>query len=493
MAPANLRKQVLWFVVGIPLLYLIFLYPEYQPPIPSPLQQRAFVWDQDSQWKALEAQFVKLRPGGCEGLGDQLDEHLVHARDLITQAIGQQLTPEAPLFQDLESTLFGLAPMVAVCTERAPEYIGLVAWMRSVIKDQSLRWDLSSPATRSRLYRLLYGGRAACEEVLLQMPRSEIPPLTPGDDEPSQTPSASILGMTVHSGDILVSRGGVPISALIARGNDYPGNFSHVALVYVDESTNVPVLLESHIERGGTISSVKEYLADRKLRIMVLRLRSDLPAMVADPMLPHKAAGAMLAKLRGGHVPYDFAMDFRDTSSMFCSEIVSTAYQPKGVTLWMGLSNISNPGVIAWLADFGVRHFETQEPSDLEYDPQLRVVSEWRSADSLLQDHVDNAILESLLEGAELGERMRHAWYLLPISRLVKLYSVSLNAFGKVGPIPEGMSATAALRHVWLVRKHDSMNERIQRMVNDFKTAEGYSPPYWELLAMARKAKQQEE
>ena len=37
----------------------------------------------------------------------------------------------------------------------------------------------------------------------------------------------------------------------------------------------------------------------------------------------------------------------------------------------MGISRISSPGVARWLAAFGVRRFETQEPSDLEYDPQL--------------------------------------------------------------------------------------------------------------------------
>ena len=66
----------------------------------------------------------------------------------------------------------------------------------------------------------------------------------------SATPSAEILGVIVHSGDILISRGGAPTSALIARGNDYPGNFSHVALVHIDEKTNSISIIESHIERG---------------------------------------------------------------------------------------------------------------------------------------------------------------------------------------------------------------------------------------------------
>jgi len=182
-------------------------------------------------------------------------------------------------------------------------------------------------------------------------------------------------------------------------------------------------------------------------------------------------------------------MDTRDTSGMFCSEVVSSAYAALGVKLWMGMSTISSPGVAAWLASFGVRHFETQEPSDLEYDPQLRVVAEWRDPETLLKDHVDNAIIESLLEGAEAGEKIPVRWYLLPVVRIVKLYSVVLNMLGKEGPIPEGMSATSSLRHLWLVGRHETMRGLVLADVERFRRENLYTPPYWELLKMARRAK----
>ena len=36
-------------------------------------------------------------------------------------------------------------------------------------------------------------------------------------NEPSVTPSANVLGIKVHSGDLLVSRGGAEVSAFISR------------------------------------------------------------------------------------------------------------------------------------------------------------------------------------------------------------------------------------------------------------------------------------
>ena len=174
---------------------------------------------------------------------------------------------------------------------------------------------------------------------------SSVPAMLAGTDEPSPTPATNILGVAIHSGDILVSRGGAPTSALIARGNDFPGNFSHVALAHVDETTRAISVIEAHIEKGVVVSSFADYLADKKLRVMVLRLRSEMPQLAADPMLPHKAASLAFQQATARHIPYDFAMDYRDHSKQFCSEVASAAYEQCGVRLWMGISHLSSRGV----------------------------------------------------------------------------------------------------------------------------------------------------
>src|SRR2546422_1922864 len=108
-------------------------------------------------------------------------------------------------------------------------YTTLFRSLREAIKWQSRRWDVAGDAARARLYRSLYGLRGAVEEVMLHHPDS-VTALLDGRHEPSATPATTVHGVEIHSGDILVSRGGYPTSALIARGNDYPGNFSHIAL-----------------------------------------------------------------------------------------------------------------------------------------------------------------------------------------------------------------------------------------------------------------------
>ena len=484
------RKLVGLSLFALAALYLLLLIPNSAPPENFTGNKEPFIWNRDEYWNALEERFKAARDSGCVRLMPRIEKELFQSHQLLAQLVSDTLAPDHSAFNEIEKIFFELGPNIAACPRKLPEYIQLQTRLRKLVKEQSQHWEINSPSVRDRIYRLLYGSRAALEEVMLQVPADSLPALVSGDNEPSQTPSTKILGVTIHSGDILVSRGGAPTSALIARGNDYPGNFSHVALAHVDEKTSVASIIEAHIERGVAVSTLEEYLRDKKLRVMILRPRADLPALVADPTLPHQAATYALQQAREQHIPYDFEMDYHDPAKLFCSEVASFAYRKFGVNLWMGISHISSPGVTAWLSAFGAKHFETQEPADLEYDPQLRVVAEWRDPETLYQDHVDNAVIDAMLEGAEQGERLGYAWYLLPMARVMKVYSMIRNAFGDIGPVPEGMNASAALRHQQFNQTHHAIKAGTLALAATFQNEHGYRPPYWELFRMAREAKQ---
>ncbi|HTZ41246.1 MAG TPA: hypothetical protein VMB77_13920, partial [Syntrophales bacterium] len=206
-------------------------------------------------------------------------------------------------------------------------------------------------------------------------------------------------------------------------------------------------------------------------------------------MLPHKAAKKAYEEAKSRHIPYDFEMDYKDPSKMFCSEVASNAYKQLGVDLWKGTSHMSSPGLVKWLSYFGVTHFETQSPADLEYDPQLTVVAEWRDIETLWQDHIDNAVVEAMLDGAEQGDQIHYSWWMLAPARLVKAYSATLNYFGGIGPMPEGMDATAALRNLKLGSMHEKIKASVLAQAAAFQKEQGYRPPYWELVRMANRAR----
>ncbi len=481
-----MRRVVLGAVV-LGGAFLLLAVPGSAPSVgAAPRGAAPFVWDRDAYWTALAARFTAARAAGCDAARPQARRDLSAVETLLGDLERSEAGPDAPELDSLERAFFEAGPLVA-CPDLVAGYVALQSRLRAAVKDRSIGWDMASPVTRARLYRLLYGSRAAVEEVVLQQPGAA-PARGPRRGVPSAAPSAIVQGVRVHSGDLLVSRGGAPTSALIARGNDYPGNFSHVALVHVDSATGTASAVEAHIETGVSIAGAEAYLRDRKLRILVLRLRPDLPALRRDPLLPHRAAARALARAASGHVAYDFAMDYTDPSKLFCSEVASSVYGELGVTLWTGLSTISGAGLRRWLAAFGVRRFETQEPSDLEYDPNLVVVAEWRDPASLAADHVDNAVVDAMLEGAERGDALDLPWHRLPLARLAKAYSWLALKAGGTGPVPEGMSASAALRHQAFSARQRRLAAAVAERAEAHRREQGYAAPYWTLLRFAREA-----
>jgi len=206
-------------------LYLVFLIPlDHNTPIPEG-NRSPFSWNRDSIWKSLEMKFISANVEGCDKIKPTIDSLIENSEILLNEISTNTLDPSDKRFLMLENNIFTLAPLIPVCTQYFPDYINFYSNLRKVVKVQSRHWDMNSTIAKNTLYQLLYGNRTAIEEIMLQLPEDNVPSLIKGVDEPSETPSAEILGVIGHSGDILVSRGGAPTSALIARGNDYPGNF----------------------------------------------------------------------------------------------------------------------------------------------------------------------------------------------------------------------------------------------------------------------------
>jgi hypothetical protein len=116
----------------------------------------------------------------------------------------------------------------------------------------------------------------------------------------------------------------------------------------------------------------------------------------------------------------------------------------------------------------------------------LAVVAEWRDPDSLWQDHVDNAVIDAMLEGADAGDDLSYPWYQLAAARLLKAYSAIRILLGGRGPIPEGMAADTALRVRAFSARHAGIAEKVYGDAVQFERERGYRPPYWVLVQLAR-------
>ncbi len=482
-------KKFLKFLLAIIVLYLVLLipFPGNQAELQKPSQD-PFVWGQDKLWDQLELIYKNAKKMPLEDLDSIVMVMTNTADSLFNENEGKIQMPDETFYPSIEKRFFEIAPLIAAQKNKSDWYIRFYNQVRKKLKNDSRFWDMNKDASRNLAYRILYGMRATVEEILLQSSDDQFISTMFVSEEPSMTPSIDVLGIKVHSGDLLVSRGGAEVSAFISRGNDYPGNFSHVAMIHIDKETNEPYFIEAHIEKGVALASLDQYLNDKKLRFMVMRPRADLPQMVKNPMLPYEASSYIYNESQARHIPYDFRMDYYDSSAMFCSEVGSYAYKHFGVDLWEFESTISSDGIINWLNVFGVEKFVTQMPSDLEYDPMLSVVAEWRNKEVLFQDHLDNAVMDALISQANNGEKLDYNIWLLPIARTIKAYSFFLNVIGKEGLIPEGMDAVMALKNNDFVDRFNTCKSITESKIQSFKEENNYLPPYWQMLRMAEES-----
>jgi hypothetical protein len=451
-----------------------------------PAEATAFRWDAEGLFAELEAELTRASGATFENAGRSLDALASEGERLLETISAASDSPPLEALDSLAILQFRMAVPGAAHPPLLPTTLDFVVRSRATVMRAATSWTLDR-AVHEALYRVVYGGRIALDEALAQAGVNALPELVPIADAPSATPSAVVEGVRIHSGDILLSRGGAPTSALIARGNDFPNTFSHAALAHVDAETGAAVAIEALLEAGSVVSSVSDYLESKKHRILVLRLRPDHPALAGDPMLPHRAAESMLARVRARHIPYDFAMQWQDGAAAFCSEIIYHAYREQGVELWALKASMSAPGLVGWLADMGVREFTSLVPSDLEYDPQVEAVVEWRNGRALMDYRLDNAITDALLEEAERGTRLGYGWHALAGARLLKAYSVGQSALGALPTIPAGMSAATALRVDALVSTvHPAVKQDLVERAAAFRATRGHEPPYWTLVDLAR-------
>lgn len=476
-------RAILKILGGLCALYLLLLIPDSNSSSIIKGNQKPFAWRQDSLWKNLESEFLKNKQLSPQQLAHKCDS-LYNIGSAYCLQMQKPLNVADTVFDNSLNNIFLYSAAAAATNHDVLRLENLYFTTRGLVKLQSLHWNINEREVRNRLYKSLYGMRAAVEEAELQS-SVYLPESGTYSQEHSATPATKIFGINVHSGDLLVSRGGAEVSAFISRGNDYPGNFSHVALIYIGEKSGTPYLIEAHIEKGVAISSLQQYIADKKLRFMVLRPRFNLEALLKDSMLPQKAASLAYDEAEKRHIPYDFKMNYFDSTAMFCSEVGSYAYKKSGVELWKPVSTISSPGIINWLNAFGVEHFVTQMPSDLEYDPQLVVAGEWKDSETLYKDHLYNATMDALITEADNGATIKYNKWLLPIARCMKAYGSIQNALGYPSKIPEGMSATQALKNERFVEMFQQVREMLQKDAELFFAEKKYRAPYWQLVKMA--------
>ncbi len=212
-------------LVGVSALGCASLFwPPAPPNIDLPAVATAFRWDADEVLAALEAEFARAGAADLGAATDVLDGLETEGKDLLSRVAGSD-NPPYDVLARLSSLQFELAVRGAAHPTLLPRVQDFLVDSRVTLMRAATGWP-TDRETHEALYRVLFGGRIALDEALIQAGTDALAPLLHIEDIPSSTPSILVEGVRIHSGDVLLSRGGAPTSALIARAEEGGGKLA---------------------------------------------------------------------------------------------------------------------------------------------------------------------------------------------------------------------------------------------------------------------------
>ena len=226
----------------------------------------------------------------------------------------------------------------------------------------------------------------------------------------------------LKSGDVILSRGNAYTSAAIARIGTIDAQFSHVTSVYRDETGTLHTT-EAHIEIGSVAMPWQVHVDQGNAREVVFRFK--------DSKVAHEAAKYVFERVKkfsASHkhnINYDFTMDYKDNSDLFCSEVVSSGFTKvtKSKVDIPRYKTKFNPNLIPFLKNIGigvtpsnVSKFKTFGPGDLEFDDRFDLVAEWRKPTKLQGIRMKDAVLSKMYEWMASKKYKLRQGVMIPLS-----------------------------------------------------------------------------
>lgn len=212
----------------------------------------------------------------------------------------------------------------------------------------------------------------------------------------------------LKSGDVILTRGNAFTSAAISSLGEFDTQFSHISIVYRDEKNELWTV-EAHIEVGSFVRPLQEHIEDKNFRTMIYRFDDEKTAADAAKFIFEKVKKASDTK---GNILYDFGFNQDDSTKLFCSEIVSHAYEVASrgeVKLPFFRSRLLERKP-EFVKNLEIEVPESFIPADIEVDPRFTVVAEWRDSAKIQNILEKDAIVQAMFRWSdELDYRMIQA------------------------------------------------------------------------------------
>ncbi|MGZ3805399.1 MAG: hypothetical protein ACXVB4_14380 [Pseudobdellovibrionaceae bacterium] len=193
-----------------------------------------------------------------------------------------------------------------------------------------------------------------------------------------------------QAGDLMLARGISFTSAIITQISDNRSHFSHVVFVDKIAKNQTAGTIESYIGSGVKHYEMNFALKNENVRLLVLRPK--------DAILGQRAT-VFANKAAASHVPYDYAMDFKDYSALSCVELSIYAYDKASngtlkLPLYPAQLTLNNTD---FLNKMELKKGPLITPDDLETDPNFDLVLDWKDYRLVRDSRHKDAILSEMM------------------------------------------------------------------------------------------------
>jgi hypothetical protein len=362
------------------------------------------------------------------------------------------------IFDTLKNNFLMLSALVAKCSYRLNDLIALQSGITITLKKQ-FRSRVFNRERFIKLYSHILTNRIAVEEAIITEKDTNYISRIRGIDEPSASPLTREAGLFLRSGDIILSVNDDLFQNILLSGNEFHGSFSNVSLVYVDDTTRAGFVMNSDIKSGAELKPAGDFFKNIRNRFLILRVSASDTLLLIDSLIPHKSAKLAFDEISNNRIRYDYTPGEDENFSN--AELVQYYYEIPGMNFSVEGINIS--------------------PAVFEVSPSLVEVFEVRDQSSLIRGRIKEFSIRALIKMLRENEIEDQNIFLLPVARLIKLYSIILENFDKEGPIPAGMPADEALK-LWILNKeYGKIHSEVEKFVRDFKDNNGRFPNYREM------------
>ncbi|MCA8920968.1 MAG: hypothetical protein KDD82_04115 [Planctomycetes bacterium] len=392
---------------------------------------------------------------------------------------------------------------------RAAQVVQLTFELQLAIDERMAEFDAAGryPAKLANAKRrALRGLRYLRERVLLRTARAD-PGRLYGDSTPRLAAWAPAFHWTVRASHaqlpperfprtfVLLSEGGSPTSAAIARSADEDNMFSHLSVGYVsdqpytvkgvDYPAGTPFTIESFINSGVTVRLLEAHMSGKNNREVLFFLRDPAKQAALDQAAEAFFERVLLAQASGAPLGYDFSMGtakikglvaelegtpgnegrvfdpavvrmdgahYRDVNDYFCSEVGEAVFATAGLQLFPHRSTVeAGAGTRRLFESWGIDpSIPISAPGDADVSPALVRIAEGAKLGLLRANHQRHAALTSVFRWLDDGYTLRVPWYVKAFGKTAAGYArlPILPSFGLPKVSADVMISTIALNKV---------------------------------------------